>query len=131
MNDEQFKDAVAWFRSSIRHQGDQAEIPEIQAIRNVGRTSRSAWDVLVPRKPAGRPAADREVRPTFLLRWVIAVVGVLILGAISVSYERTREQQRAAEQAREDTLLLEKINAGISRTVPRSMEPLLGLGEIR
>jgi hypothetical protein len=121
MNDEQFKDAGAWFRSAIRHQGDYAEIPEIQAILQLKHN----------RKPAGRPAADREVRPTFLLRWVIAVVGVLILGAIPVSYEHTREQQRAAEQAREDTLLLEKVNAGISRTVPRSMEPLLGLGGIQ
>ncbi len=92
--------------------------------------SRSAWNVLVPREPAGRPAADQAVRPTFLLRWVIAVVGVLILGSIPVSYEHAREQQRAA-QAREDALLLEKVNAAISRTVPRSMEPLLGLGEIR
>lgn len=109
MNDEQFKDAVAWFRSSIRYQGDHTEIPELRTIL-------------------------RKVETPFFarsLRWAVVAVVALILGAIPVSYERTREQQRAAEQERQDALLLEKVNAGISRTVPRSMEPLLGLGEIR
>ena len=109
MNDEGFKDAATSFRSSIRHQGDRAEIPELQTILRKAET----------------PFFARS------LRWAVAAVVVLILGAIPVSYERTREQQRAAEQAGEDALLLEKVNAGISRTVPRSMEPLLGLGEIR
>jgi hypothetical protein len=104
MNDEQFKEGISWFRGLIRYQGDQAEIPT-----QIARTP-----VPVPRSP---------------LRWVVAAVALLALGAIP--YERAREQQRAAEQAREDALLLEKVNAGISRTVPRSMEPLLGRGEPR
>jgi hypothetical protein len=104
MNDEEFKEGISWFRGLIRYQGDRAEIPA-QIVRTPSR---------VPWSP---------------LRWIVAAVALLALGAIP--YERTREQQRAAEQAREDTLLLEKINAGISRTVPRSMEPLLGRGETR
>ena len=109
MNEDQFKEAVSWFRSSIRRQGDQSEIPELQTIMRKREMPFSA-------------------RP---MRWAVAVAVALMLGAIPVSYERTREQQRAAEQAKEDALLLEKVNAGLSRTVPRSMEPLLGLGEIR
>jgi hypothetical protein len=99
----EFKDAIATFRSSIRYQGDQAEIPGLEAL-----------------------ARRQQARP---LRWVVTAAVVLILGAIPVSYERTREQQRAAEQAREDAVLLEKVNAGLSRTVPRSLEPLLGRRE--
>ncbi len=104
MNDEEFKDGISWFRGLIRYEGDQAEIP-VQIVRT---------PVRVPQSP---------------LRWVAAAVALLALGVIP--YERTREQQRAAEQAREDAILLEKINAGISRTVARSMEPLLGRGETR
>jgi anti-sigma factor RsiW len=36
-------------------------------------------------------------------------------------------QQRAAEQAKTDELLLERVHAGLSRTVPASMEPLMQL----
>ncbi len=104
MNDEEFKDGMSWFRGLIRYEGDQAEIP-MQIVRR---------PVRVPPSP---------------LRWV--VVGVVLLALGAIPYERIREQQRAAEQAREDALLLEKVNAGISRMVPRSMEPLLGLGETR
>lgn len=107
MNEDQFKEAVAAFRGSMRHQGDQVESPGLQAI--------------LQREGGNRP------RP---VRWVVAAVVVLIVGAIPVSYERERQQQRAAEQAREDALLLDRVNAGISRAVPRSLEPLLG-GEIR
>jgi hypothetical protein len=109
MNEDQFKDAIAAFRGSMRQQGDLIESPGLEAIL----------------RPA--PAAGR-LRP---VRWVVTTAVVLILGAIPVSYERSREQQRAAEQAKEDALLLEKVNAGLSRTVPRSLEPLLGRGESR
>jgi hypothetical protein len=108
MNEDQFKQAIAAFRSSMRDQGDRAESPGLQAILQGEH-------------------ANRRPRP---VRWVVAAVVMLILGAIPVSHERARQQQRATEQAREDALLLERVNAGISRAVPRSLEPLLG-GEIR
>lgn len=109
MNEDQFNDAIAAFRGSIRHQGDQTEIPGLEAILQ-------------------RERAPRRPRP---VRWVVTTAVVLILGAIPVSYEHSREQQRAAEEAREDAVLLEKVNAGLSRTVPRSMEPLVKWGELR
>jgi hypothetical protein len=115
MNEDQFamneiRDAIASFRSSMRHEGDQTESPGLEAILQ-------------------RDAASRGPRT---LRWVAVAAVVVILGAIPFSYQRTREQQqRAAAQAREDALLLEKVNAGLSRTVPRSLEPLLKWEETR
>lgn len=109
MNEDQLKDAIAAFRGSIRRQGDQMESPGLEAILK-------------------REQVSRRPRP---LRWVVTAAVVLVLGAIPVSYERSREQQRAAEQAREDAILLQKVNAGLSRTVPRSLEPLLGWEETR
>src|ERR1035438_1019648 len=98
MNEDRFEDAVSRFRDLIRHEGNQAQSPALQAILQ-------------------RQQVNRRPR-----RWAAAAIGVavLILGAIPVSYERTRGQQRAAEQAREDRILLKHVNAGISRTVPRS-----------
>jgi hypothetical protein len=113
MTDEQFKDAVSWFRSSIRRRCEHASSPGLQTILH------------------------RHQRPARPRRWAVAAVFVsLILAAIPVSYERTREKQRSTEQEmtqqemakrdREDAILLQKVNAGLSRAVARPMEPLMG-----
>jgi len=57
------------------------------------------------------------------LRWAIAGVVLIILLVIPV-YKNAREQKRARE-AMEDALLLEQVNASLSREVPAPMEPLM------
>jgi hypothetical protein len=59
------------------------------------------------------------------LRWALAGVVLIILLVIPV-YKNAREQRRARE-AMEDALLLEQVNASLSRNVPAPMEPLLKL----
>ncbi len=65
-----------------------------------------------------------RVRQT-LPRWILAAAALSLLVATPVYW--TARQQRAAEQAKADELLLERIDAGLSRSVPASMEPLMQL----
>jgi hypothetical protein len=59
------------------------------------------------------------------LRWALASVVLIILFVIPV-LKNKREEQRT-RQAMEDALLLEQVNASLSREVPASMEPLMNL----
>jgi predicted anti-sigma-YlaC factor YlaD len=65
-----------------------------------------------------------RVRHT-LPRWILAAATLALLVATPVFWNA--RQQRAAEQAKADQLLLERVETGLSRAVPASMEPLLQL----
>jgi hypothetical protein len=52
-------------------------------------------------------------------------MAMLVLLAIPVY--RARERPRPVDTSAEDTVLLEQIDANVSRTVPATMEPLTGL----
>ena len=70
------------------------------------------------------PVSYLPVRGT-LPRWILATAAVLLLIATPVYWNA--RQQRAAEQAQADELLLQRIDASLSRSVPASMEPLMQL----
>lgn len=70
------------------------------------------------------PVSRRSVRPA-LSRWVLASAALSLMVAGPVWWNA--RQQRAAEQAKADELLLERVQAGLSRSVPASMEPLMQL----
>ena len=59
------------------------------------------------------------------LRWALASAVLIILLVIPV-YKNKRDEKRA-RQAMEDALLLEQVNASLTREVPVSMEPLMKL----
>ena len=59
------------------------------------------------------------------LRWALASAVLIILLVIPV-YKNKRDERRA-RQAMEDALLLEQVNASLTREVPVSMEPLMKL----
>ena len=69
------------------------------------------------------PAIRRAARHAAMPRWILAAAALSILIGAPI-YWNVR-QQRAAEQAKADELLLDRVNAGLSRSVPASMEPLM------
>ena len=71
------------------------------------------------------PAVRRKQSSQRLSRWVLASAALSLMVAAPVYWNA--RQQRAAEQAKADELLLERVNAGLSRSVPASMEPLMQL----
>ena len=93
----QLRKALAGFRSSL----EQSPVPAVSYSRT------------------------RQTLP----RWILATAAVLLLIATPV-YWNARQQrppQTAEDQAKADELLLERIDAGLSRSVPTSMEPLMQL----
>lgn len=101
MND--FRKTVTQFRNAMREEGERNACPGLQAMLHRERAAKS-----------------------FRLRWAVAAAGLLItLGAIPI-YQREQSQREAAQE-RSDMLLLEQVNAGLSRSVSPAMAPLLGL----
>ena len=70
--------------------------------------------------PAMRLARRKHVLP----RWVMAAAALSAIIAAPVYWNA---RQQAAERAKADQLLLERIDAGLSRSVPASMELLMQL----
>jgi len=96
MND--FRQVVSRFREAVQREGERTEAPGLQTI------------------------LTRERRAVSLrLRWAAAVVVML---AVIPVYQNVQRQREAAQETA-DELLMEQVNAGLSRSVPRAMAPLL------
>jgi hypothetical protein len=93
--------ALAQFKEAMHGEGERTQIPGLQTI------------------------LLRDRRAGLRLRWAAAAVAALAMAAIPI-YENERQRQHEAEQERADSLLLEQVNAGLSRSVPRAMTPLMG-----
>jgi thiamine biosynthesis protein ThiC len=96
--------ALSMFRSSVRQWSDRQGSPELA----------SAWK------------AGRQRFPVQPMRWALIAAALLMLVTIPI-YQGAMEKQRRAETAKADALLLEQVDAGVSRAVPQPMEPLLRL----
>jgi hypothetical protein len=98
--------ALAMFRGSVRHWSEgQVRVPRSLAPTRGSR---------------GYPA-----RP-LPLRWALVAAALLVLAAVPI-YRNAQDRQRQADLARADALLLEQVDAEVSRAVPRPMEPLVKL----
>jgi hypothetical protein len=98
--------ALALFRGSVRHWSDgqsRAAPPAIGSILAARLGSR--------------------IQP---MRWALVAAALLVLAAVPI-YRNVQVRQRQAEIARADALLLEQVDAEVSRAVPRPMEPLAKL----
>jgi hypothetical protein len=98
----------------------EAEIRQFQNALTGFRTSLEQFPV-----PAIRYSRVRQTLP----RWILAAAAVALLVATPV-YWNARQQRApepAEDQAKSDELLLERIDASLSRSVPSSMEPLMQL----
>ena len=98
--------ALALFRGSVRHWSDGHSRAEPPAIGGILPARRGSW-----------------AQP---LRWALVAATLLVLAVVPV-YRSVQDRQRQAEAARADALLLEQVDAEVSRTVPRPMEPLVKL----
>lgn len=97
-----FKIAVSRFRDAMHQEGKLSQPP--------------AFDLLLKRE---RHANGLR------LRWAVAAVALLVLGAIPV-YQNEQQRQREAAQEALDNLLLQQVSDGLSRSVSRAMAPLMG-----
>jgi hypothetical protein len=59
------------------------------------------------------------------LRWALVTAALCILTAVAPIYRRMQNKQREATLDRADALLLERVDARVSRDVPVVMEPLV------
>src|ERR1039458_3569997 len=98
--------ALALFRGSVRHWSDR----QVRVPRPLAPTRRSR----------GSPARNLPVR------WALVAAALLVLAAVPI-YRNAQDRQRQAEIARADALLLEQVDAEVSRAIPRPMEPLVKL----
>ena len=79
--------------------------------------------------PAAPPAWQQPASRGSWFSWprlVLSAATLLFLIALPV-YWAGRTRERAAEAARADALLLERVDSSISRAVPETMEPLVNL----
>ena len=97
--------ALALFRGSVRHWSGRQGRAEPPAIASMS------------------PARGSRIQP---MRWALVAAALLVLAAVPI-YRNAQDRQRQAEIARADALLLEQVDAEVSRAVPRPMEPLAKL----
>jgi hypothetical protein len=98
--------ALGLFRGSVRHWSGGQSRSEPPAMGSI---------LAARRGPRIQP-----------MRWVLVAAALLVLAAVPI-YRNAQEKQRRAEIARADSLLLEQVDAEVSRAVPRPMEPLAKL----
>jgi hypothetical protein len=104
-----------------------AEVARLEgALAQFGGSVRE-WSAAQP--GAQSPAAwraDRAARKwrAVRLRWSLAAAALVVL-AIVPSWKSARDRRMAEEAARADDILMEQVDAQVSRTVPVTLEPLL------
>ena len=97
----------------------QAEVERLDAALAQFRGSLDEWSARQPNRwRSGRTVRVAARRP---LRWALAAT-VFVLLTIPI-YQAARDRQRAAA----DALLLQQVDAALSRSVPQPMEPLMKL----
>ena len=96
----------------------RSELDQFQHALTGFRTSVEGSSV-----PPVNYARTRQIVP----RWILATAALAVALVLSAPVYWNARQQRSTEQSKTDELLLERVNAGLSRTVHSSMEPLMQL----
>jgi hypothetical protein len=102
----------------------RGELTRLQGVLSEFRDSLRGWSA--DQGTAPRPVWRIEgPRGAHRLRWALVAVAMVLLAAIPIY--RSRERQRRVDASLNDAVLLEQIDAGVSRSVPAPMEPLTSL----
>jgi len=126
MNSHLSSDQICQWLAGERGHGAQLHLracPACQAELDQLQNALTGFRVSLEDLPV--PAVSYSRARHALPRWILATAALALLVATPVYWNA--RQQRAAEQAKSDELLLERIDAGLSRSVPASMEPLMNL----
>ena len=108
---------TAWEEQHVREcAACRAEVERLAGTLAQFRGAVHQWSD-APREPAPRAARYEP-------RWALAAL--LLLVALWPVYRNLSERHRA-ERARQDAILLQQVDAGISRSIPPPMEPLAKL----
>lgn len=101
-----------------------AELARFQATLSLFRDSVRHWS---GRQPGSEAGAIPKIAPTrWPARWAMAAAALLLVATVSI-YRNTRRPQLGGLMPQADVVLLEQVDAEVSRAVPRGMEPLLEL----
>ncbi len=100
----------------------KAELLRLEETLSQFRGSVRAWSDR--QVTAALPVAGKPPRPQ-PLRWVLVLAALFVLATVPVY--RSAMDRRQAEQLRTDAILLEQVDAALSRTIPAPMEPLTKL----
>ena len=128
LSDEQISKWIAGERDAAagQHVGEcaecRAEVARMESTLAVFRDSVHRWS-----DSQTAPAWKIRRTPSFARRplsWALSAAAVLALALVPI-YRNEKEQQRKAEAARVDAMLLQQIEQETSRTVPSSMDPLV------
>ena len=100
------------------------ELTRLHGALSDFRDSLRSWSAAegAPPRPMWR---TESAHGTHRLRWAMVAMALVLLAAIPVYL--ARERPHPVDTSAEDTVLLEQIDANVSRTVPATMEPLTGL----
>jgi hypothetical protein len=102
----------------------RAQLEELETTLSQFRGAVRAWSGSAT-PPAWRQATHRGSWFSWPA-WVLTAATLLLLIGLPV-YWHALARDRAAEAARADALLLERVDSSISRAVPEPMEPLVNL----
>jgi hypothetical protein len=106
----------------------RAELARMETVLSGFRGAVREWTARQPGSEHPGSLPFEHARRSQVVRrasWVLATAAALVLLVIPV-WKDARDKRLAAETARADALLLERVNFQISQPVPASLEPLLG-----
>ena len=102
-----FHDPVSTFRTVMQNWSDRENAPRLADVSVFLSRSR------------------RFANP--LWRWAPAGLAIIILSAIPIYIQQQKLQSELEQATREDVLLMDAVNAHLSRTIPAPMEPIMAL----
>jgi hypothetical protein len=103
----------------------RGELTRLQGVLSEFRDSLRHWSAAQGGSAPTPVWLTERPRGAHRLRWALVAVAMVLLAAIPIY--RNRERQRQADASLDDAVLLEQIDAGVSRSVPAPMEPLTSL----